>query len=220
MSADSGHPPRANGAFPPRTLPLTGGALALGLTLLLLALLLGAGLARLLAPGLPGDSSPEAGFARDMSVHHAQAVEMAEIVRDRTEDEPIRLLAADIALTQQAQIGRVQGWLDVWGLPATGQEPPMAWMGPAMSPMMSMPGVASRAEIARLQTLPPAEADRLFLRLMIPHHQAAVEMARAILARSPRPEVATLADAIVQSQQWEIEALREMLRQRGDASPP
>ncbi len=44
----------------------------------------------------PGDSSAEAGFARDMAVHHAQAVEMAEIVRDKTESEDVRLLASDM----------------------------------------------------------------------------------------------------------------------------
>ena len=57
------------------------------------------------------------GFARDMMVHHAQAVEMAEIVRDKTENENVRILATDIALTQQAQIGQMQGWLAVWELP-------------------------------------------------------------------------------------------------------
>src|SRR5918992_1175568 len=79
--------------------------------------------------GSPSDSSPEAGFARDMMVHHAQAVEMAEIVRDKTESEEIRTLAADIALTQQAQIGQMQGWLQVWDLPPTGTVPAMSWMG-------------------------------------------------------------------------------------------
>jgi uncharacterized protein (DUF305 family) len=48
-----------------------------------------------------------------MMVHHAQAVEMAEIVRDRTENPQTRTLATDIALTQQAQIGQMQGWLAV-----------------------------------------------------------------------------------------------------------
>lgn len=78
----------------------------------------------------PGEESAEAGFARDMSAHHAQAVEMAEIVRGRTESEEIGILAADISLTQQGQIGRMQGWLSVWGLSPTGSEPTMAWMGP------------------------------------------------------------------------------------------
>jgi uncharacterized protein (DUF305 family) len=89
-----------------------------------------------------------------MMVHHAQAVEMAEIVRDRTEDPQIRILASDIALTQQAQIGQMQGWLEVWGLPLTGTQKPMAWMG---SPMDGpMPGMATPEEIDRLLgELPP-----------------------------------------------------------------
>jgi uncharacterized protein (DUF305 family) len=75
----------------------------------------------------PGEGSAEAGFARDMTVHHAQAVEMSEIVRDRTESEQMRTLATDIALTQQAQIGRMGGWLDVWGLTLPGRSP--RWPG-------------------------------------------------------------------------------------------
>jgi uncharacterized protein (DUF305 family) len=101
----------------------------------------------------PGDDSVEAGFARNMMVHHAQAVEMAEIVRDRTESEEIRILATDIALTQQAQIRMMQGWLDVWGLPATSTEPAMAWMGHPTEGRM--PGMASPEEVNRLGELPP-----------------------------------------------------------------
>lgn len=52
----------------------------------------------------PGNDSAEAGFARDMIVHHSQAVEMAGIVRDRTQNDRIKTLATDIALTQQAQM--------------------------------------------------------------------------------------------------------------------
>lgn len=83
----------------------------------------------LLSPAPPGDSSAEVGFARDMAEHHAQAVEMAELARDRTEDPDIRLLATDIALTQQAQRGQMGAWLDLWGLNRTSGEPAMAWMG-------------------------------------------------------------------------------------------
>lgn len=161
----------------------------------------------------PGDDSVEAGFARDMSVHHAQAVEMAEIVRDKTESEEIRLLAADLALTQQAQIGQMQGWLAAWGLSPTGPEPAMAWMGHPTEGRM--PGMASPEEIERLQDAPPAEADRLFLELMIPHHQAAVPMAKAALDESDRPEVEQLAGAVVSSQKGEIEIMQKMLEDRG-----
>ena len=161
----------------------------------------------------PGDDSAEAGFARDTAIHHAQAVEMAEIVRDRTTDPTIRLLASDIALTQQSQIGRFQGWLDAWGLPATGVDDPMTWMGHPTSGRM--PGMASAEDVASLETLTPDEMDVRFLQLMIPHHQAGVLMADAILDMTDLPEVEALARGISESQAAEIEYMRELLTERG-----
>ena len=150
-------------------------------------------------------------------VHHAQAVQMAEIVRDKTESDAIRLLAADLALTQQAQIGMMQGWLEVWGLPITRTGPAMSWMGhPTEGPM---PGMATPEEIDLLQHARPEEADRLFLRLMIAHHQAGISMAEAILQRTDRLEVRQLAEAIKYSQRVEIQTMQEMLRDRmGDSA--
>ena len=172
--------------------------------------------------GAPAEGSAEAGFARDMMVHHAQAVQMAEIVRDRTESQEIRTLAADIALTQQAQIGQMQGWLAVWGLPPTGTEPAMSWMGHPTEGRM--PGMASPEELNNLQKASPEEADTLFLQLMIPHHEAAVPMAEAALQDADRPEVDRLAGAIIASQQAEIELMKGLLQQRGvpvdDSSTP
>src|SRR5215210_1179188 len=170
----------------------------------------------------PGEDSAEAGFTRDMMVHHAQAVQMAEIVRDRTESEEIQTLSADIALTQQAQIGQMQGWLAVWGLPPTGTEPAMSWMGHPTEGRM--PGMASPEELNNLQKASPEEADTLFLQLMIPHHEAALPMAEAVLADTDRPEVERLAGAVIASQQAEIELMKGLLQQRGvtveDSSTP
>lgn len=161
-------------------------------------------------PGrMPGDEAPEAGFARDMSVHHAQAVEMAMIMLERARDPEIRVLATDIALTQQAQIGQLQGWLDVWRLPATGRTPPMAWMDDM--PSASMPGMATPAEVSALRRLPVPAAELQFLRLMIAHHQGGVMMAKAALGRTKRQEVIRLARAIVDSQQAEIAAMSALL---------
>jgi uncharacterized protein (DUF305 family) len=164
----------------------------------------------------PGDDSPEAGFARDMMVHHAQAVQMAQIIEGKTEDTEIRSLAADIALTQQAQIGQMQGWLDVWGLSPTGTEEPMAWMGHPTDGRM--PGMASPEEIEHLGELPPDEADELFLHLMVPHHEAAIPMARAAIERSDEPVVDNFAEKVVASQRAEIENMRQMLEDKG--APP
>ena len=165
----------------------------------------------------PDDGSVEAGFARDMSTHHAQAVEMAGIARGKTQSEEIRTLATDIMLTQQAQTGQMRGWLDVWGLSPTGSEPAMAWMGHPTEGRM--PGMATPEEINRLREASPEEADRLFLRLMIPHHKAAVPMAEAVLESTRRPEVENLARTIAVSQRGEIQIMEELLRERG-AKPP
>ncbi len=170
-----------------------------------------------LAAREPGNDSAEAGFARDMIVHHAQAVEMSEIIRPRTENDRINSLATDIALTQQAQIGQMQGWLNLWDLPIARTEPAMTWMG--MSTEGRMPGMASTEEINRLRDLPPEEADRLFLQLMIPHHEAAVPMSDAVLDETGNPAVERLANAVISSQEAEISIMQKMLRDMG-AEPP
>jgi uncharacterized protein (DUF305 family) len=183
---------------------------------------------------MPGNSSPEAGFARDMSVHHAQAVAMAEAIRDRTTDAELRLLAANIALGQQNQIGRMTGWLDEWHLPVSSNNVPMAWaktpsttgsqgtldMGTMVMPTTpagdsSMPGLATRPEISALGTLPIDEAEISFLKLMIAHHRGGVLMASAILSRTERTDVRQLATSIVNSQLSEIGLMTQMLAKRG-----
>ncbi|WP_119070090.1 DUF305 domain-containing protein [Rubrobacter indicoceani] len=168
----------------------------------------------------PGNSSAEAGFARDMAVHHAQAVEMAFIAERRTEDEEVRTLASDIVLTQQAQIGQMQGWLSVWGLPQTGSEPQMAWMEHEMQPGDLMPGMATREEVATLSELEPDEMNAEFLRLMIEHHGAAIPMSDAVLAETDRPEVESFAGAVSSSQQKEIAIMQDMLRGMGEEPAP
>ncbi len=165
-------------------------------------------------PEMPGDDSVEAGFARDMIIHHAQAVEMAEIARTRTGSEYVRNLASDIALAQQAEIGQMRGWLQVWDLSPTDTNPAMDQMGGSMEGMR-MPGMASPEEIDELNTLPPEEMDILFLKLMIAHHEAAIPMAKAVLKETDRPEVEQLATAIVASQQAEISKIQNLLRSRG-----
>lgn len=164
----------------------------------------------------PSGDSPEAGFARDMMVHHAQAIAMSEAVRDKTESEAIRVLAKEIALTQRGEIGHMQGWLAAWGLAASRDEPAMGWMEHPVgddAPGGGMPGMATPEELNHLTAAPPDVADTLFLLLMIPHHRGAIPMAEAVLDRSDRPEVERLASYIAASQRQEIELMRNMLRQ-------
>ncbi|MGW2214295.1 DUF305 domain-containing protein [Nonomuraea sp. NPDC001684] len=181
---------------------------------------------RLWYAGPPGDASLEAGFARDMQAHHAQAVQMALIVRDRTADREVRTLAYDIATTQQQQIGQMYTWLDLWGLPQASLEPRMAWMRqghqnmPGMGPQSAqMPGMATRDQLKQLEQASGKEAETLFLRLMIPHHQGGVQMAQAAQG-SGQPQVRRMARSILAAQKAEIELMRGMLAARGTTGTP
>jgi len=159
------------------------------------------------------DDSAAAGFLRDMIDHHRQAGEMSLIIRDRTADENLRYLTTDIAMTQATQLGAMQGYLDIWDVPLTGEDKPMAWMGHPVDGLM--PGMATPEEIQQLRSLPVDQAEVLFLQLMIRHHQSGVEMAEAALERSDQEEVSFMADRIVLTQQTEIDAMNDMLVARG-----
>ncbi|GGS88692.1 DUF305 domain-containing protein [Nonomuraea spiralis] len=170
--------------------------------------------------GTPGDSSPEAGFARDMATHHAQAVEMAFVVRDKNPAREIRNLAFDIITTQSNQRGMFQGWLQQWDLSQATDQRPMAWMaghGHGATPTApgAMPGMASPQELAKLKELQGAQAEVLFLQLMIRHHEGGVEMAEGLLKLSKRDEVVSMAQKIVQGQSGEIKLMTDLLKQRG-----
>ncbi|WP_210480132.1 DUF305 domain-containing protein [Naasia sp. SYSU D00948] len=171
----------------------------------------------ILASG-PSTTSAEAGYARDMQTHHDQGVEMAMIVRDRTDDEAVRLLAYDIATTQAHQSGQLYGWLTQWGLPQAGSEPPMAWMDEGGAHehdgAAPMPGMATPEELEQLRAAAGVDAERLFLRLMIDHHVGAVEMSEAVLARTDDPTVQSFARAVVASQQSETALMEDMLAER------
>ncbi|GAA0988827.1 DUF305 domain-containing protein [Acrocarpospora macrocephala] len=175
----------------------------------------------LLTPSTPGDESPEAGFARDMQVHHAQAVRMAMVVRDRTTDPEIRTLAYDIATTQQHQIGQMYAWLTLWGLPQAPSGPPMTWMrdhhADTPGEPASMPGMATADQLKALEKASGREAEVLFLRLMIPHHQGGASMAQAALQLTAQREVRLLAQAMLTAQSSEIEVMRRLLTARGDS---
>lgn len=162
-------------------------------------------------PNVPVAGSVDAGFAYDMSRHHAQAVELAELATERTSDPAVRTLARDLALTQQSQIGQMRGWLDAWGLPATTTEEAMAWMGMAGP----MPGLASADEIDELGASSGTDADRLFLDLMIRHHRGGVEMATPAAERASESYVAALAESMVAAQTAEIEAMTAMSERLG-----
>ncbi|WP_203185820.1 DUF305 domain-containing protein [Streptomyces pratensis] len=184
------------------------------------------------APDTPSAESADAGFARDMAVHHQQAVEMSFIVRDVTSDEDVRRLAYDIANTQANQRGMLLGWLDLWELPKTAPEGqgPMAWMadgghsGHDMKGMDQdgalMPGMATRTELKQLGAADGEQAEVLFLQLMTDHHEGGVAMARGCAEQCTVPVEKRLAQGMVEAQQSELDLMADMLAARGAAPRP
>lgn len=168
----------------------------------------------------PGDDSAEAGFARDMATHHAQAVDMSFTILDKSADGELRTLASDIIVTQSTQRGLFMGWLQQWRLPQTSTLPRMAWMpGHAHLPGddggVLMHGMATEAELQRLRDANGVDAEVLFLKLMIKHHEGGVLMARALLEQTDRRELIQMAASIEDGQRVEIEQMRTMLSARG-----
>jgi uncharacterized protein (DUF305 family) len=189
--------------------------------LAVLALFVGAGFLYGSRLGTPRDDSAEAGFARDMATHHAQAVDMSFVVRDKSSDYELRTLASDIIVTQSTQRGVFMGWLQQWGLSQASAQPRMAWMpghshmAPATDGAVLMHGMASAAELQRLRDATGVDAEILFLQLMIRHHEGGIIMARAVMPLSSRREVEQLAKGIDDSQRAEIAEMKNLLAARG-----
>ncbi|HET6856119.1 MAG TPA: DUF305 domain-containing protein [Streptomyces sp.] len=185
----------------------------------------------------PAVDSADAGFARDMSVHHQQAVEMSFIVRDRTKDVEVRRLAYDIANTQANQRGMMLGWLDLWELPKVSSDEPMAWMASGDSGGSAhgghgehgqdaagegslMPGMATPAELAKLGKADGKAAEILYLQLMTDHHKGGVTMAQGCAERCEVGTERALAQGMVDAQQSEIGLMTDLLKARGAAPRP
>jgi uncharacterized protein (DUF305 family) len=192
--------------------------------------LLGGGLAVALGIGrdeAPAPSAVDVGFSRDMARHHLQGVEMANLALERSDDPAVRGLAFDIASTQNNQVGRMHGWLALWGYSPTGGDV-MGWMagdgsghsGHATDESGLMPGMATEEELATLRSLDGTAFDVEFLRLMMRHHQGGLEMAQYALENASTPVVRRLAQAIAESQTAETTLMADMLAARGGTPLP
>lgn len=212
--------------------------------------------AAIMQPGAPGEPAREisveqslelgrshyvaadARFMQHMIVHHAQAVEMGDLIGDRSSHRGIALLGERIALSQDAEIAMMQTWLTRRGESTQMQgEHAGHQTGHGMSDHSAhhaghqtghqaqepsdipiMPGMLSPAEMAALAAAEGGEFDRLWLTGMIAHHQGALDMVEALL-REPGagedPEISEFLDAIIADQTTEITRMRIMLSELG-----
>jgi uncharacterized protein (DUF305 family) len=175
----------------------------------------------------PGAGSVEVGFAQDMSVHHLQAVTMANWARDHTTDPEVKQLAFDIESTQTEQVGRMKGWLMLWDQPEQTTGAYMTWMTepmghagmqmPTSSPAggAPMPGMATDEDLAKMRTLSGKALDIDFLQLMLRHHQGGTAMAQYAQDHSSLPALKALTTSMLTSQGAEMDQMKLMLQARG-----
>ena len=173
-------------------------------------------------------------FAQQMIVHHQGAVEMADLAPGRAANQQVKDLAARIKAAQAPEIEQMTGWLTLWGAAmttsaaASSSDDGMGGMDHGgMSGMgedgemssgagtaMAMPGMMSDAQMQELTGATGADFDRLFLQLMIMHHQGAIEMSDTEIAQGSNPAALALAESIKTSQTAEITEMQQLLTTR------
>jgi uncharacterized protein (DUF305 family) len=143
-------------------------------------------------------------FAQKMIPHHRQAIEMAQLALDGRAGAgaKARALATRIKSAQTAEIKLMTAWLAAWRAPTT------ALTGHDMS---SADGMMSADAMAALGKATGTGFDRLWLTMMIEHHQGAIKMAQDEKAQGSNTEALALADKIVTAQQAEITEMSELI---------
>jgi uncharacterized protein (DUF305 family) len=139
-------------------------------------------------------------FIDAMVAHHQGAVAMARPADSNALQPELKAFARKVIEDQSREIALMTQWRDQWfpGRPKTQN-------------IMEMPGMAmSMMDISpdHMQKMTGAAFDKMFVDMMIPHHEGAVTMARDALAKSRRPEIRELAQRIIDAQQREIEMMK------------
>lgn len=141
-------------------------------------------------------------FTQMMIPHHAQAVEMSDLVLAKDDvDDDVTALAEQIKAAQQPEIELMEGWLDAWG-------EDMPEMG-AMDHEMN--GMLSQQDVDAIGAATGDDAARMYLESMKVHHEGAIEMARAEIEDGSNAEAIGLAEAIIAAQEAEIVEIDDLL---------
>ncbi|MGZ4447849.1 MAG: DUF305 domain-containing protein [Nocardioides sp.] len=183
----------------------------------------------LTAAGCGGDDAPahathsmhasfddaDVAFASQMVPHHAQALAMVRLAQGRPLDPAVATLMGRIRDAQAPEIDEMTSWLQSWGHPVddssagTGGMDSMAGMD---STGDAMPGMMTAAQMRRLADSGDAGFQRMWLRMMIRHHEGAIAMARTEIAHGKYPAALDLARSITTSQAQEIQRMKAMLQ--------
>lgn len=149
-------------------------------------------------------------FAQGMIPHHAQAIEMSDVLLAKDGvDERVRALAEQVKAAQTPEIEHMTGWLADWdaAMPETGAPEALdhSEMGHGAGGMMS------EQDMAALSEADGPAASRLFLEQMIAHHRGAIDMAQAEVAEGRNQQAVELAQTVIDAQQAEIDEMEALL---------
>ena len=162
-------------------------------------------------------------FVQGMIPHHSQAVEMSALAETRASSDKVKQLAAEIEQAQAPEIEQMRGLLKAWGAPESGS---MSESMPGMTPdtgddatadaggmggMHEGMGMMSDAQMQSLGQASGAEFDRMFLTMMIEHHNGAIQMAQTELGDGQNPEAKALAQKIIDNQRAEVTTMQGLL---------
>ena len=149
-------------------------------------------------------------FLDQMIMHHQGAVMSAQMMIADSARPELRDLAQRIITAQQREIDQMRTWRGDWyGATRDGALPNMMSGGMMGSGMMG--GMMNRDQMRQMMGA-NADFDRMFLQMMIPHHEGAIAMAQQALTQAEHPEIKTLAQSIITTQQTEITEMRGYLR--------
>ncbi|GAB3442195.1 DUF305 domain-containing protein [Actinophytocola sediminis] len=166
----------------------------------------------------PGEATPieqeppnaaDIEFVRNMIVHHAQAVEMAELVPERAVAKDVRGIADRIGDSQQPEIDMMNRWLERADQPTVDPSAPDHHGGHGGH--TSMPGMATPAQLDTLRAARGERFDTLFLQMMVTHHEGALAMVEQVRTTGVDVRVQEIADDVAVTQLDEIDRMRGML---------
>lgn len=145
-------------------------------------------------------------FATQMIPHHQQAVQMASMAGYQATASELKQLATAIKAAQDPEIKLMSGWLTTWGKPVP--SPEHGGHGPG-----EMPGMMTEEQMSELGKQNGSMFDRMWIQMMIKHHQGAVTMAKAEQTAGKDPAATALAKKIETDQTREIATMKRLLGQ-------
>jgi len=154
-------------------------------------------------------------FATEMIPHHAQAVRMVVMAEDRPLEPAMRELLEDIRDAQVSEVEVMVDWLTAWGekIPETSLDHSSAHddgMGHG-DDADDMPGMMSAEELQDLEDATDSGFQEMWLRMMIEHHEGAIEMAEEEQEDGRFKTALTMARNIFQAQKAEIAIMEDLL---------